>query len=152
MLRLTVSQYVLVSSSLWDLWPDIISCLKVAVSLWGVLSDERSGLSPVSHCQQCLVHCQKCNIIYILHVTRFMYMQYILGLCHHRLSAPCGGGLEYFHRSPCESQEATEREHSLRWDGKVWLLGVNNLTSEWLHCKLQTRFLVREDAFERRIK
>jgi hypothetical protein len=31
MLRLTVGQYVLVSSSLWDLWPDIIFCLKVAV-------------------------------------------------------------------------------------------------------------------------
>jgi hypothetical protein len=27
---------------------------------------------------------------------------------------PCGGGLEYLHRSPCESKEATEREHSLR--------------------------------------
>jgi hypothetical protein len=40
------------------------------------------------------------------------------------------------------------REHSLRWEGKIWLLGVNNLTSEWLHCKLQTRFLVREDALE----
>jgi hypothetical protein len=28
--------------------------------------------------------------------------------------SPCGGGLEYLHRSPCEWQEATEREHSLR--------------------------------------
>jgi hypothetical protein len=42
----SVSQYVVVSSSLWDLWPDIILCLKVAVlSLLGALSDERSGLS-----------------------------------------------------------------------------------------------------------
>jgi hypothetical protein len=60
-------QSVLVSSSLY-LWPDIIFCLKVAVlSLWGALSDERSGLSPVSHCQQYLVCCQKFNIIYIVH-------------------------------------------------------------------------------------
>jgi hypothetical protein len=42
----SVSQYVKVSSPLWDLWPDIASYLKVAVlSLWGALSDERSGLS-----------------------------------------------------------------------------------------------------------
>jgi hypothetical protein len=55
----SVSQYVLVSSSLWELWPDIIFCLKFAVlSLWGALTDERSGLSPVSHCQQYLVHWQ----------------------------------------------------------------------------------------------
>jgi hypothetical protein len=55
MLRLTV----LVSSSLWNLCPDIIFCVKVAVlSLWGALYDERSGLSPVSHCHQCFVHCQ----------------------------------------------------------------------------------------------
>jgi hypothetical protein len=85
--RRSVSLYVLVSSLLWDLWPDVIFCLKVAVlSLWGALSDEKSGLSPVSHCQQCLVHCQKCNIIYIVHVTCFMYMQYILDLCQHRFS------------------------------------------------------------------
>jgi hypothetical protein len=68
----SVSQYVLVSSPLWNLWPDVVFCLKVAVlSLWGALSDERSGLSPVSH---------------IVHVTCFMYMQYILDLCQHRLS------------------------------------------------------------------
>jgi hypothetical protein len=43
----SVSQYVLVSNSLWNLWADIIFCLKVAVlSLWGALSHERSGLSP----------------------------------------------------------------------------------------------------------
>jgi hypothetical protein len=77
MLRLTVtqsvSQYVLVSSSLWHLLPDIIFCLKVAVSsLWGALSDERSGLFSDSH-YQCLVHCQRCNIIYIVHVPCFKY-------------------------------------------------------------------------------
>jgi hypothetical protein len=83
----SVSQYVLVSSSLWNLWPYIIFCLKVAVlSLWGTLSEERSSLSPVSHCPQCLVHCQRFNIIYIVHVTCFKYMQYILDLCQHRLS------------------------------------------------------------------
>jgi hypothetical protein len=49
----SVSQYILVSSPFWDLRPDITSCRNVAVlSLWGVLSDERSGLSLVSHCQQ----------------------------------------------------------------------------------------------------
>jgi hypothetical protein len=41
-------------------------------------SDERSGLSPVRHCHQCLVHCQRFNIIYIVDVTCFKYMQYIL--------------------------------------------------------------------------
>jgi hypothetical protein len=47
-LRLTVSQsvsqYVLVASSLWDLWPDIIFCLKFHVlSLWGALSRHLNG-------------------------------------------------------------------------------------------------------------
>jgi hypothetical protein len=41
----SVSQHVLVSCPLWNLWPDITSCLKVAVLfLRGVLSDERTGL------------------------------------------------------------------------------------------------------------
>jgi hypothetical protein len=75
-LRLTVSQYVLMSSPFWfpwpyvcncwrlllcicGAWPDIIFCLAVAVLfLWGALSDERPGLSPVSHCQHYLDHCQ----------------------------------------------------------------------------------------------
>jgi hypothetical protein len=47
------------------------------LSVWDALSDERSGLTPVCHCQQYLVYCQKFNIIYIVHVTCFMYMQYI---------------------------------------------------------------------------
>jgi hypothetical protein len=65
----------------------ILFCLKFAVLfLSGALSDERSGLSPVSLCQQYLVHCQRFNIIYIVRVTCFKYMQYILGLCQHRLS------------------------------------------------------------------
>jgi hypothetical protein len=54
------------SSWPWNLWPDIIFCPKVAVlSLWGALSDERLGLSPVSHCQQCLVHCQGVNNFFV---------------------------------------------------------------------------------------
>jgi hypothetical protein len=52
MLRLTVSQYVLVSSPLWNLWRDITFCLNVAVlCVWGALSNDRSGLSLVSHVQ-----------------------------------------------------------------------------------------------------
>jgi hypothetical protein len=53
-LRLTVnqsaSQYVEMSSQLWDLWLDITLCPKVVVwklSLRGALFDERSGLSIV---------------------------------------------------------------------------------------------------------
>jgi hypothetical protein len=73
--RLSVSQYVLVLSPFCNLWPDIIFCMKVSVlSLWGALYDEMSGLSPVSHCHQCLVHCQRFNIIYIVHVTCFKYI------------------------------------------------------------------------------
>jgi hypothetical protein len=59
MLRLTASQYVLVSSILFS----------VSLSLWGALYEEKSGLSPVSHFQQYLVSCQKLNIIYIVHLT-----------------------------------------------------------------------------------
>jgi hypothetical protein len=41
----SVSQYVLVSSPLWNLWRDITTCLKVVVLfLWGTLSDKRTGL------------------------------------------------------------------------------------------------------------
>jgi hypothetical protein len=41
----SVSQYVVVSSPLWDLWPDIAFCPRVAVfSLWGAVSDERTDL------------------------------------------------------------------------------------------------------------
>jgi hypothetical protein len=59
------------------------SCCVVSV---GTLSDEKSGLPPVSHFHQCLVHCQRFNIIYIVHVTCFKYTQNILDLSHHRLS------------------------------------------------------------------
>jgi hypothetical protein len=37
---------------LYSVWT-LLCCL-----CWGALSDERSGLSSVSHFQQCLVHCQ----------------------------------------------------------------------------------------------
>jgi hypothetical protein len=42
---MTDAQNVEVLSPLWDLWPDITFYLKVALSLRGALSDERSGLS-----------------------------------------------------------------------------------------------------------
>jgi hypothetical protein len=46
----SVSLPVLVSSPGWGSWPDVSTCLKVTVlSMWGALSDERSGLSFVSH-------------------------------------------------------------------------------------------------------
>jgi hypothetical protein len=46
-----VSHYVKVSSPLWDMWPDITFYPKVAVlSLWGALSDKRSGLLFVGTC------------------------------------------------------------------------------------------------------
>jgi hypothetical protein len=98
----SVSQYVLVSNSIWNLWTDIIFCLKVAVlSLWGALSDERSGLSPVSHCHQChwWHHCQRFNIIYIVHVTCFKYIQYILDPRQHRLNTAdhLPGNLHFLH-------------------------------------------------------
>jgi hypothetical protein len=77
MLRLTVSQYVLVSSPLWNLWPDIIFCLKVAVlSLWGALSDKTSCLSLISHFQQYLVHCQ--NLILFTFYTSHMFYVYTI--------------------------------------------------------------------------
>jgi hypothetical protein len=46
-------------------------CCVVSVGrpLW-----RESGLSSVSHFQQCLVHCQGFNIIYIVHVTCFKYV------------------------------------------------------------------------------
>jgi hypothetical protein len=44
-LRLTVSQYVLMSNPFWFSWPDVCYCFAVTVvSLWGALSDERSSL------------------------------------------------------------------------------------------------------------
>jgi hypothetical protein len=55
--RRPVSQYALVSSPIWDFWPEIFFffCFKVTVlSLWGALSDERSGLS------------KNCNNIYLI--------------------------------------------------------------------------------------
>jgi hypothetical protein len=48
----SVSQFVLVSSPIWDFWPEIFFFFKVSVlSFGGALSDERSGLSFVSLCQ-----------------------------------------------------------------------------------------------------
>jgi hypothetical protein len=77
-------------------WCQVYSetCDQILFSVWkllcclcgGALSDERSGLSPVSHFHQCLVHCERFNIIYIVLISCFTYMQYILDLCQHRLS------------------------------------------------------------------
>jgi hypothetical protein len=57
-------------------------CLKVAVlSLWGALSDERSGLSLVSHCQQYLFIVKFFFLSFhffvcVLHVTHvYIYIQ-----------------------------------------------------------------------------
>jgi hypothetical protein len=87
MLRLTDSQsvkYVLASSPLWNLWPDIIFCLKVAVLfLWGAPSDERSGLSFDSHCQHYLVHCQN----FILFTFYMSHMFYVYTIYTRPLSA-----------------------------------------------------------------
>jgi hypothetical protein len=65
----SVSQYVKVSSPLWDLWPDITFCPKVAVlSLWGALSDERSGLS-FSVCSTLSVFTSSINVTWVLHFS-----------------------------------------------------------------------------------
>jgi hypothetical protein len=48
----SVSLSVLVSSPSCSSWPDVFFFVKVAVlSIWGALSDERSGLSFVTHSQ-----------------------------------------------------------------------------------------------------
>jgi hypothetical protein len=44
----SVSQYVLVSSPIWDFWPEIFFFKVTVLSFEGALSDERSGLSFVS--------------------------------------------------------------------------------------------------------
>jgi hypothetical protein len=41
-----------------------------------------------------------------------------------------------------------KREHSLRSDGNVWLLVLSDLIRHRLHCKLQTRPLVRDGALQ----
>jgi hypothetical protein len=46
--RRSVSQYVVVSSSLWNPWPDIILSEIAVLSPWGALSNERSGLKSQS--------------------------------------------------------------------------------------------------------
>jgi hypothetical protein len=61
----------------------IFSVWKLLCCLCEEPSLTRGRASP---CHQCLVHCQRFNIIYIVHVTCFEYMQYILDLCQHGLS------------------------------------------------------------------
>jgi hypothetical protein len=81
-LQLTVSQYVKVSSPLWDLWPDITFCPKVV--FWKLLSclcgapsmTKRSGLSFVF---LSLVIYQYLHQAFTLHVfySSAIYVQYI---------------------------------------------------------------------------
>jgi hypothetical protein len=76
----SVSQYVLMSNPFWFSWPDVCYCLMInVVSLWGALSDKRSGLSIVIQSLQYLVICQ--HIYKYLHFRcftyKFMYMHYI---------------------------------------------------------------------------
>jgi hypothetical protein len=85
----SVSRYVLMSSPFWFSWPDVCYCLTVtAVSLWGALSEERSGLPIASQSLQYLVICQYMHkylhfrcLTYI-----FVYIHYIQGLCQSWLS------------------------------------------------------------------
>jgi hypothetical protein len=51
-LRLTVSQYVLMSSPIWGSWPDTYWLLRPCL-LWGALSDDRTGLSFVCAADLC---------------------------------------------------------------------------------------------------
>jgi hypothetical protein len=76
-LRLTVSQSVRLGvEPTAKLATRYLLYLKVAVlSLWGALSDERSGLSLVSHCQQYFFIVK--FFVFFLHVTRFLHI-YIL--------------------------------------------------------------------------
>jgi hypothetical protein len=82
----SVSQYVLVTSPLWDLRSDIISVWKL-LSLWGAISEERSGLSLVSQ-SAVFVHCQVLfrSFFHFTCHTCFMYIQYMQGLSQPRLS------------------------------------------------------------------
>jgi hypothetical protein len=55
----------------------LFSVWKLLCCLCGAPSLTRGrGLSPVSHCHQYLVHCQRFNTIYIVHVTCFKYAIY----------------------------------------------------------------------------
>jgi hypothetical protein len=81
MLRQTVGQsecrgvkFTLESVTRYYILPERCCVVSVGRPLW------REVGSAVSHFQQCLVHCQRLNIIYTVHVTCFMYMQYILDL------------------------------------------------------------------------
>jgi hypothetical protein len=90
-------QCVLVLSPVLGSWPDVWYCLTFAVvSMWGTLSDNRSGFSFVSHSLKYLVICQYVHkSIYILHVshdkTLIMYVQHIQELLsvHARYSRLC---------------------------------------------------------------
>jgi hypothetical protein len=86
--RRPVRQNVVVSSSLWNLWPDIIFCLKVAVlSLWlGVgsvscqsLSSVLSPLSKIQHKLHCTCYMFQVYAKYARpHLDGINYISYIL--------------------------------------------------------------------------
>jgi hypothetical protein len=69
-------------------------------------------------------------------------------------SSLCADGLEYFHHSPCESLEVTERESSawsykrasLHETAKFGERFVMTWTKDWLQCRLHTCPLIWEGA------
>jgi hypothetical protein len=61
---------------------------------------------------------------------------------------PCGGGLEYLHRSPCEPKRRRRGNTVSDETAKQGYWLFNDLTSECSHSKLQTRPLVREGALQ----
>jgi hypothetical protein len=70
-LRLTVSQFVLVSSPIWDLWADTSSCLIVTVlSMLGVSLDERTVLSFVRVIVSSNVSYRNVQYIYVSQVIK----------------------------------------------------------------------------------
>jgi hypothetical protein len=62
------------------------TCDQILFSVWKLLCCWEVGSVSCQSVSQCLVHCQRFNIIYIVNVTCFKYMQYILYVCQHRLS------------------------------------------------------------------
>jgi hypothetical protein len=81
----SVSQFVLVSSPIWDFWPEIFFFSKLQSCLnWGALSDERRGhrqsrgrpCAPAYHHHRPSIHPSKplnlfCRILYLLKTTEF---------------------------------------------------------------------------------
>jgi hypothetical protein len=73
-------------------------------------------------------------------------------------SIPCGGGVEYLHRSPA-SRRRRRKGKSRIWDSKVWSRVPRDLDSRMTalarassNCKRQTRPLVRESGSHQQIR